>query len=140
VRYLAWLAAVPRKRERTEGLDDGERLCRQAEMEAEGLLPDMPDVSAEHYIGLLMDAGPIMATGAGVTGLTWREIEAWQGRTAIELDPWECRLIRQLSIAYASELQAAENPDRPSPFQPEISDEVRDRVEAKLDLLFGGRG
>jgi hypothetical protein len=138
VRYLAWLAAVPRSQKgETNEFDDGERLSRMAELEGEGVLPELPDIQARDYVDLLMDAGPIEATGAGVTGLSWREIEAWQTRTAIDLAPWEVRMIRRLSAVYAAELHAAEAPDRPPPFQPELDEDVRERVEAKLDLYFG---
>lgn len=107
-------------------------------MELEGIEPDLPDIEDHRFVALLMEAGPIEAAGMGVSGLSWREIEAWQSRCAIDLEPWEVRLIRRLSQAYASELSAAADPDRPPPYAEELDEDRRELVEAKLDMFFGG--
>lgn len=82
----------------------------------------MPEVRAPHLVSWLFEIGPIAAGGMGPTTISNQEIAAWAALTAIELTPLEARTLRALSRAYLSEMNAAEDPSRPEPWQPEEAD------------------
>jgi len=95
-------------------------------------------VEARHLIDLLMEIGPTVPSGFGPVAIGWREIEAWQAVSGVELAPWEAGMIRRLSGEYAAELHAAEDEDRPAPYlSAAVVAANREAVERKLELLFG---
>lgn len=76
----------------------------------------------------------------GLCPIGWRDIVAWQEVTGVELEPWLARLVRQLSAAYLAEYTAAEKPDRPAPYAPDVtSDAHRAAVSDKVAAIFGRR-
>lgn len=82
------------------------------------LNPDMPPVECgEHLLEILWEIGPAMAAGAGSGPLTHEELRAWQGNTGVELQPWEARFLRRLSLDYLGELHRASKADCPPPWQ-----------------------
>jgi hypothetical protein len=116
-----------------------DRRSRRERIEADGGEPQLPFLEAPHLIEYLFEAGPVLSGMGGPVVLTWCEIEAWQRRVGLELQPWESRLMRHLSGVYANELVAARDPMRSPPFSSEPTEDHRARVARKIDNLFRGR-
>jgi hypothetical protein len=77
--------------------------------------PDMPAIEAPHLIGYLLEVGPVMESGP----ITHQELFAWQANTGVKLQPWEIRMLRQLSCDYLSESHKAMKPDCSPPWNPD---------------------
>lgn len=96
---------------------------RQCEMEGRSVTNDdlgMPELPAsEHMVLALLDAGPVVYDGAGAAPLCWRDVQAYGECSGTLSEPWEFRTLRQMSAAYLVELQAATNPARIAPTNPE---------------------
>jgi hypothetical protein len=125
-------------------------------MEDDGSIPDtptasvqelreipMPEISeaAGYLVALLHSAGVATATGMGLVGLSWQEIESWARCNDFVriLSPKEYRAVWTLSRAYASEFAAASKKDAKAPYTPVIErrDEVvREMVEHKVEDVF----
>jgi hypothetical protein len=69
-----------------------------------------------YLLAHLMEAGPVMSGGMGPAPLTFAELRAWQDMVGVELQPWEAKLMRKLSVEFASESQQATAHDRPAPW------------------------
>jgi len=127
VKYSAWLNATPERAK--SDTSDGPRLSRLEAMRkayGENYAPDMPPLDTDYLIGYLFEIGPTMAAGMGSGPITHEEILAWQELTGIELQPWEARFLRRLSLEYVSELHHAETLGyvpawRPPDWKPEPS-------------------
>lgn len=78
--------------------------------------PDMPPCDAPHLLGYLFEIGPTLAAGMGEGPLTHGEIASWQANTGIELQAWEARLLRRLSIDYLNQSHKARARDCPPPW------------------------
>lgn len=76
----------------------------------------MPPCEAEYLVAYLFDAGPVMAAGMGVATLSHQELQAFCELTGIALQPWEARMLRNLSRDYLTASQAAEKIDCPAPW------------------------
>lgn len=113
MRHCAWLNAA---------WDDGAkpdkktRKSRRERFEADGVELEMPPCDAAYLVGYLFEIGPSLAAGMGAGPITHGEIFAWQRNTGIELDAWQARVLRQLSIEYCNESHDASQPDRPAPW------------------------
>lgn len=81
-------------------------------MQADGIEPEIPVIDGLYLVDYLNDIGPVMSDGA----ITWQEIESWQEQTGFELQPWERRLLRRLSIDYWNESHNAKSPNCPPPY------------------------
>jgi len=73
---------------------------------------EMPQHDAEHIVSYLFEIGPTV----GETALTHSEIDAWQRNTGIELDAWETRFVKRLSVEYLAESQRATKSSAPAPW------------------------
>jgi len=94
----------------------------------------MPHNPAAHLTDWLFDIGPL---GAGGEILSWRDITAWQECVGIVLEPWEGRLIRQLSREYASMRFRAYKPDCAAPYVRRRSLEAtRDRATKQFQAML----
>lgn len=80
---------------------------------------DMPPCGAQYLAAYLFEIGPTLSSGMGDGPITHSEIAAWMGNTGIELDAWQARTLRRLSLDYLGESQAATQRGRPAPWQPE---------------------
>lgn len=103
-------------------------------------MPDMPPVDgAEYILGYLWEIGPTMAGGMGPAPLSHGEIRSWMQNVGIELEAWESRLLRRLSVEYIAESQAATDPKRPAPWNPEQQAESDQLARARRikDALRG---
>lgn len=79
----------------------------------QGIEIAMPECDASHVIGYLFEIGPTL----GEIPLTHAELAAWQANSGIELNSWEARMLRQLSVEYLSEYVKSRAPEHPSPLQ-----------------------
>lgn len=103
-------------------------------MEARGESPRIPPVSARHVAEWWLEIGPTSGEGA----VTWQDMAAWERITGIELEPWEARAIRAMSVAFRSEQYAARKKDCPAPYSGEMEEIIsrRDEVAAKVKAAF----
>jgi hypothetical protein len=89
---------------------------------------------AEYLVEHLWEVGPTMAAGAGAGPVTFQEMTAWQEMTGVDLEPWEARILRQLSLDYLSESHKAESPDRLPPYGAlQRNSSVDDKLDKFLD-------
>lgn len=142
MRHLAYLSAVPRQPERknrslADTSAEEKPISRLKRMEADGVTPDMPPVSAPFLIGWLMEIGPVEAAGMDRAPISWATMRAWEQIAGISLEPWQARLLRRLSADYLSENRAAEDPDAVAPWGG-VAEDQRAAVDAKLRAAFGG--
>lgn len=75
-----------------------------------------------------------MSTGMGPGPITWQELRAWQDGTGVELQPWEARLLINLSREFAGESVAALQADRPAPYQAQPGDGRRAQIAKNLSV------
>lgn len=106
-------------------------------MKKDGIEPKLPPNPAPHIIHRLTEIGLTEANGMGASPLSWREIEAWQRSTNVCLDPWEARLIRQLSREYLSEAHRAESENCPPPWRTEVTQRELEVEEEQLRMVLG---
>lgn len=137
---MAWLGATPKppagsKRETIA--DEAPKLSRLDRLKKDGVTPPMPPNPAPHIVARLVEIGLTEANGMGASPLSWREIRAWQEATAVELPPWEARLIRHLSTAYLSESRRAESENCPPPWRAEVTQREREVEQARLEMVLG---
>jgi len=64
--------------------------------------PELPplDEGGKYLVDYLFEVGPVESGGLGAGPVTHRELYFWQLDIGLELDPWEIRMLRRLSIAY----------------------------------------
>ncbi len=112
-------------------------LSRIEKMKRDKIVPPMPHNPAPHITDRLIEIGLTQAAGMSAVPLSWVEINAWCERTAIDLEPWEGRLIRRLSAAYLAESRKAEIETCPPPWRAEVTAREREIEEAKLRAVLG---
>lgn len=104
----------------------------------------MPDISeaAGYLVALLHSAGVATATGMGLVGLSWQEIEAWGKCNDFEgiLSPKEYRAVWRLSRAYTAEYVEASRkgakPPYTAPVENQKDETVREMVASKIEDVF----
>ena len=80
--------------------------------------PEMPPLDrAAYLVRYLFEIGPVQAAGMGSAPVSHGEIESWMHLTRVQLQPWEARLIRRLSLAFVNESGKAQRRDCASPWQ-----------------------
>lgn len=120
VRYRAWLAAVPDIPAQERTVSEAAPVSRIKKMQDEGKEIEMPPLEAgAHLLDYLWEFGPSMAAGMGNSAVTFQEMAAWQTLTAVQLHPWEARMLRRLSIEYVNQAHDARAPKCPAPWTPE---------------------
>lgn len=83
----------------------------------------MPEVeNSEYLIEYLLEIGTSMASGFGVTPLTWTEIYSWQQLMSIELTGWELTQIMTLSRVFSANYAKFDEKDFPTPYTVEEFD------------------
>jgi hypothetical protein len=107
----------------------------------------MPEISdaAGYLVALLHSAGVASATGMGLVGLSWQEIEAWARCNDFVkvLSPKEYRAVWRLSRAYAAEMSVATKKGAKPPYvkvdvEATKDEVVREMVENKVANVFAG--
>lgn len=91
------------------------RLERLRKQYGDDYEPEMPEVRAEYLLGYLTELGMVATLGEHQTQLSCVEISKWQDLIGIELQPWEVRFIRRLSVEYIVEGIRARKPTHPEP-------------------------
>jgi hypothetical protein len=93
----------------------------------------MPDCAGLYLVDFLFDIGPVMSYGNGFAEITHMEVAAWQRLSGIELQPWESRMLRMLSLQYLNELLLAVDHQRRMPWEhaPDIYIRARNLLTAK---------
>jgi hypothetical protein len=90
---------------------------------------EAPDVAEAHYlVDILFKVGPVRSEGP----VYEENLQAWETRRGIELQPWQADLILEMSQAYFSEMHAAREPNALAPWPPARSawKYVRDQLDA----------
>lgn len=137
MRHSAWLGAVPEAKEGARG--DSAELSRRERIERDGGEIETPPFDqGEYLIGYLYEVGPTVAAGMGAGPVTFTEISAWQAARGFELQPWEARLLRRLSIDYLAESHRATKRDSAPPWGGSVAVRISaDRASARaLDLFL----
>ena len=124
-RQLAWLNTAPEVEHKGRG-KAAEPVTRLKAMEARGETPRLPLVSARHVAEWWLEIGPT----SGEHAVTWQDMAAWERLTGIELEPWEAKAIRSMSVAFRSEQITSRKPNSPQPW------DEGDRQD-KVDAAFG---
>jgi hypothetical protein len=106
-------------------------------MKKRRITPKMPPNPLPHVFARLVEIGLTEAAGDRVVPLSWREINEWQHATAVELSPWEARLIKRLSTVYVHESRRAESETCPPPWSAEVSRHEIVAEKAVLDSVLG---
>jgi hypothetical protein len=112
---------------------DKQTQSRLEQYQASGRFIEMPPLSASYLVAYLFEIGPIFAGGMGEVGLPHYEIESWQRLSGIELQPWEVKVLRSASIAYAKQAQLAIKPECMPPW---ISEQYQEGVGNKVSRVF----
>lgn len=139
---MAWLQATPKPDPRSRRAKIVEQspaplLSRIARMKRDKIAPPMPPNPAPHITDRLIEIGLTQAAGMGAVPLSWLEINAWCERTAVDLDPWEARLIRRLSAAYLAESHVADDENCPPPWKAPVTAREIEIEDAKLRAVLG---
>jgi hypothetical protein len=131
VRHAAWLNAVPEVPQPKTG-PRAPRKSRLDLLKADEVEPDMPPLEWGRYlVDYLFEFGPTMAAGMGSAPLAPSEIEAAQRLLGIQLQPWEARLLLQLSREYLAESHRATEQGCPPPWDDPIAAKVDELATAK---------
>lgn len=119
-------------------LADAAKLSRRERIERDGGAIEMPPLDeGEYLIGYLYELGPTMAAGMGAGPVTFAEMAAWQAARGFELEPWEARLLRRLSVDHLAESHCATQRDCQPPWGGSIVVCVsHDRAAARALELF----
>lgn len=117
--------------------DQAARSSRLDRLKKDGIDPPMPPNPAPHIVARLIEIGITESTGMGPAPLSWRELSEWQNNTGVSLEPWEARLLRQLSLAYMAEGRRAESENCPPPWRAEVTDRELEVAEATLRMVLG---
>ena len=73
----------------------------------------------------MIEIGTSMASGFGVTPLTWSEIESWSNLTDIRISSWEATMIMSLSRTFTSSFNRFDEKEFPSPYVVEEFDRAK---------------
>jgi hypothetical protein len=142
IQHMAWLQATPKpdprsRRGKLAEQSTAPRLSRIAALKAKKVVPPMPPNPAPHITDRLIEMGLTQAAGMGAVPLSWGEINAWCDRTAVDLEPWEARLIRRLSAAYLAESHKADDENCPPPWAAPVTAREIEIEEAQLRAVLG---
>lgn len=93
----------------------------------------------EYLVGYLSRLDFIEPGAAGPVRLSFTEIRSWALLSGVQLKPWEVDLLRRMSSEFVSELNAAENPQRPAPWLPSDGLQEKMAIARRIkDVLRGG--
>lgn len=121
MRTAAWLDAAlkpPKRPPQANATSDDtpQRITRRAKFKAQGVVHSMPDPGPGAYLlEVFFDVGPVLYTPMGDAPLGYDQLVAWQRCSGVQLTPWECRTLRDLSLVYAGEKALAADPGAAAP-------------------------
>jgi hypothetical protein len=102
----------------------------------------MPPISvgSEYLVAFLHSAGTASATGMGLAGLSWQELEAWVRCADMQgiVTPRDLKTVYMLSRVYAKECAVATIKGAKAPYEVkvELEEETRDIISDKADDVF----
>lgn len=118
VSQSAWLNAVPDKAEDADPDTKAPDISRREVLQKKGVDDlDMPDCEAYYLVSYLFEIGPTVMNGMGEAPITQSDIADFQTNTGIDLNAWDARSLRRLSMVYLSASYKAKKPDAPAPWQ-----------------------
>lgn len=137
-RQLGWLSAAPEVTHNGKGKPP-DPVARIKRMNEQGKPVLTPEVPAPYLTEWFLEIGPSAANAMGEAPIGWQEMAAWQAVTGIELEGWEARALRSMSLAYLAQKHDGKKPDCPAPYQGEnaIDPTVRDRVAEQFKAMAG---
>ena len=125
--------ATPRTSRTTQDEDELEK--GEAVLVAKPQDIPMPELipGSEYLVAFLHSAGTATATGMGLVGLSWQEIEAWTVATDNIgiVTPQDKTIISLLSKVYAKESYAATQKGATQPYTPVVEYTEEEEVEEK---------
>lgn len=123
MRYLAWLAAIPK----------GAKISRR-EAYAE---THEPEPWCKWLVEEALDCGLRQADGMSLSPVPWSEVLAWAQAT--ERDGlWIRQAVRDLSVAYVDQYAKSEDPVCPSPLDVDL-EQQRKTVQNQLKRFIANR-
>lgn len=97
----------------------------------------MPRVDgAEYLVSYWQELGMVTHTGVGAVPLSASELAAWQRGVSLELEPWEFRVLLEMSRVYLHQLHESEKPECPPPYGDPVNLYDRDIVGKKVSNAF----
>lgn len=78
-------------------------------------MPEIPD-SVKYLVPLFFELGMCKSGMSGALPIDWSDIAAWKEVTGRKVEGWECMLLRDMSLAYVSELSAAKDKRKTPPY------------------------
>lgn len=138
VAQMGWLHAVPKAPDKGKLKGATKRLSRLERMKKGGNVPHMPPVHlGESELEHFMNVGPARFAGTGTEAIQFTEIEAYSRTCGVNLQPWQCQLLRTLSQHYVHNLVLSEDPQTPAPYV-DTQQVKRDAVSTRLSTLLRG--
>lgn len=135
VQQSAWLNTAPTQSGKVSERSKPKTRLEQIK-ETGGRIP-LPPNPARYLTDWFFEIGPTSPAGMGEGPIGWTDITAWQSLTGIELQPWEARTIRRLSIAFVHQRSVAKEPDCPAPYKDEtLAVAQRNKVDQQFKALF----
>lgn len=114
-----------------------EELSRAQKIERNGGTPLFPDVGeAQYVITYWQDIGVVEAGAMGPVPLSSKEIASWQECTGIDLQPWEFRVLRDMSRMYLIQAEQSKKPECPPPYGDPVNEFDREIVGKKVGNAF----
>ncbi|CDO37149.1 hypothetical protein [Novosphingobium sp. KN65.2] len=104
-------------------------------MKADGAIPELPHNPLPYLTEWLFEIGPTSPGGMSAAAIGWRDMEAWQGLSGVDLEPWEARTLRRLSSDFVAMLHDAKAIDCPPPYATNESNN-REAVSRKVGNAF----
>lgn len=142
MKQSAWLQTAPNHpdtKRKTPNAKPEKQMTRLERMEAQGQQPPLPPMGAAgHLAGYLFEVGPVGYGAMGPVPLSHSELAAWQANTGIELNAWEARALRRLSMDYLAASNAATAPDCPPFYTDKPVTEQRVAVSNAVRNILGG--
>ncbi len=110
---------------------------RGALLEAGGVDPPMPPLSAPWIADRLMEIGPVRSNGMAKEPIDFDALQAWSHMTCTPISPWEAKLLVRLAREYLAESHRAEHPLALPPYQTEPTPEELAWQERRMRAAFG---
>lgn len=134
---MAWLHATPKQPGSKESQNQKSK-CRIDLITENGGTVELPEFEVAAYlIDYWKDVGSVSQGGYSAAPLTAIEISAWQQMVGIQLNPWEFRVLREMSRAYLAYLHEAEEFECPAPFGDYSRQFNRNHIAEQAKRVFG---
>lgn len=136
VAQMGWLHAVPKDPEKSKS-KAAKRLSRLERLKGAGTVPHLPPVvygtaELEHF----MQVGPAQYNGMGTSPLSFTELASYAALCGVDFQPWQARLLHELSKHYVHHTVLGEDPQAPAPYI-DVRQVKRDAVSKRLAAAMG---